>query len=75
MNRVAKRVTTFVAKKQVTFVQVMHVALSCGVLPLQARARPMWAYTREGVTTRAIRDGFCGNKTMKEMLSLLFKGK
>lgn len=73
MRKLAQRVTSFIDEHIITLVEVMHMALSRDMLPHQAQARPMWMYTGEGDSIWSIGDKFYGNKSMREMFSLLFK--
>lgn len=74
IRKLAEKVTEL-TNKGLTLQQVMHVALSRGVQPLQARAHPMWQFTGKNDPTRVIRGGFFEGRSMQEMLSLMFKGK
>ena len=72
--KLMERVECFI-KQGVTLVDMMYVALSRSIQPLQARAHPMWEYTGEDDETLAIRDGFYGKKSIEGMQALLFNGK
>lgn len=59
-KRMNQRVSEL-ADKGLTPMHVKHVALSRGIQPLQARAHPMWQYTKEKDPARVIREGFFKN--------------
>lgn len=74
MARLAGQVTRL-CQKGITLVNVMVVALSRGIQPLQDRARPMWEYNGVDDSTRTIRGKFYEGWSLKEMLASMFKGK
>lgn len=62
--RLVEKVAYWV-EEGLTLDQVMHVALSRGIQPLQARAHPMWMFRGENDPTRVIRGNFYGGKSMR----------
>lgn len=63
------------ATKGLTLVDIMLMALSRGIQPLQNRAHLMWEYNGLDDSTHTIRGWFYKGNPLREMLSLLFKGK
>lgn len=63
------------AREGVTLEDMMHMALSSRIVPLQARGHPMYEYTGDSDPNRAIRGEKFYEKSMREVLSLMFKGK
>lgn len=74
VTRLTKKIARL-ADEGLTLVDVMLVALSHGIQPLQHRVHPMWEYNGVDDSTRAIRGGFYEGKPMRKMLLLMFKGK
>lgn len=58
-----------------TLFNVMVVALSRGIQPLQQRVHPMWEYNGANDSTRTLRGEFHNRRTLAMMLALMFKGE